>query len=390
MNFRKKQGFNLSEIGIGCYALSGAYGYKDPQVFTKILRRAFDLGINFFDTADTYGDKAEEILGAALKPYRDQVYIATKVGIREGVQPRLTKQYVKQACENSLKRLDTDHINLYQIHFDDPTTPVEETVQALESLKTAGKIWKYGVGHLPIEKMKSYATRGDIFSAMFELSAVSRDSRQEIIPFCQKSDLAGIAFSVTGRGILTGKLNSDVTFQAGDIRILDPLFQRERFESALKITQEITKIGKMYGKTPVQVAINWVLAQPMIICALMGASSIAHLEENIGGGGWQLDANTLKELDDLFEQENQLLEVQQSKVIRNLLNQALNPDPMQAFTDLIYIIETAVLLKIVKEAEFLPLFIELFEFRDDLNVKSMSEFQRIHKNLREKILESIH
>jgi Predicted oxidoreductases (related to aryl-alcohol dehydrogenases) len=140
MKYRKHKDFTVSEVGIGCYALSGAYGAKDVKEFKQMLDHAHDLGVNFFDTADTYGN-AERILGETVKPYRDDVHIATKVGVKgegegEGrdVKPDLSGKYVKFACEQSLKRMQTDYINLYQVHFDDPDTSIEETVDALEIL----------------------------------------------------------------------------------------------------------------------------------------------------------------------------------------------------------------------------------------------------------------
>jgi len=142
VKYRKYKDFTVSEVGIGCYALSGVYGAKDVKKFKQMLNHAYELGINFFDTADAYGD-AERILGEAIKPYRKDVYIATKVGIKEGLKPTLSGKYVKTACEKSLERLQTDHIDLYQVHFDDPDTPVEETVGVLEELVSDGKIGHY-------------------------------------------------------------------------------------------------------------------------------------------------------------------------------------------------------------------------------------------------------
>jgi aryl-alcohol dehydrogenase-like predicted oxidoreductase len=385
MEYRKNQEFTFSEIGIGCYALSGVYGTKDNNVYIRMLQRAYELGINFFDTADTYGDAAEEILGIAIHPFRDDVFIATKVGIRDRGQPYLSSSYVRKACENSLKRMKTEIIDLYQIHFDDPNTPIEETVNALDGLVSEGKIRRYGLGHLPIDVMKEYTEVGNPFSVLMELSAAAREAREAILPFCREAGLAAISFSITGRGILTGKIRPDVTFEAGDIRILDALFQRERFESALRITEEFKLIGLSYNKTPVQVAINWVLAQPGIMCGLCGPSTILHLEENLGGSGWQLDQDTLKRIEDFIERENRLLVHKQGKILRQLLKNKLNPDPMQAFTDLIYMIETAVLLKFVEESTLLPTFIELFGLRDSINTKSMGKLQRIHQSLRDQI-----
>ena len=145
MEYRTHRNETLSEIGVGCYALSGAYGKVDPEQFDGMLRRAYELGVTVFDTADVYGP-AEEVLGQAVASCRDQVWIATKVGGRADATPDCSAEHVIASCEASLHRLRTDHIDLYQVHFDDPGTPVEETVETLERLRSEGKIRHYGVG----------------------------------------------------------------------------------------------------------------------------------------------------------------------------------------------------------------------------------------------------
>jgi len=172
MRYRAHRGERLSEIGIGCYALGGAYGKKDPEQFIGLLRRAYELDVTFFDTADVYGP-AEEILGRAVAPFRDRVWIATKAGASPDGKPDCSREHVLSSCEQSLRRLQTDYVDLYQIHFNDPNTPVEETVGALEKLRAAGKIRYYGVGHLPLPRMEAYFATGDVFSALVELSAAA-------------------------------------------------------------------------------------------------------------------------------------------------------------------------------------------------------------------------
>ena len=308
--YRKHKDFTLSEVGIGCYALSGVYGKKDVEEFKQMLNYAHDLGINFFDTADAYGD-AERILGEVIKPYRKDIYIATKVGIKKNVKPSLSGKYVKAACEKSLKRLQTNHIDLYRVHFDDPDTPVEETVGVLEELVSDGKIRYYGVGHLPIERVETYCKIGNVFSVLMELSAVARNSREKLLPLCRTYGVGAIAFGVTGRGLLTGRFQKRKVFEPGDIRNMDPLFQRERFQSGLRVAEKLAKVGRGYGKTPAQVAIAWVLSQPEVICAFTGPSTIGHLEENIGGSGWLLSLEDLKDLELFFKQEDVWLEREQ-------------------------------------------------------------------------------
>ena len=173
MNYRTHKNLSLSEIGFGCYSLSGAYGTVDIESYRRTIYRAYELGVNFFDTAEGYGN-AEHLLGDTVKSFRDKIHIATKVGVKDGFKPNLSREYVVSACENSLNALRTDYLDLYQIHFDDPTTPVEETVDALDGLVHQGKIRYYGLGHLPLPRMEAYIEFGNPFSLLIELSAVAR------------------------------------------------------------------------------------------------------------------------------------------------------------------------------------------------------------------------
>ena len=384
MEYREHQGWAVSEVGIGCYALSGAYGTKDPQEFARMLDRAHKLGVNFFDTADAYGD-AEGILGQAIKPFRREVYVATKVGVQEGGRFDLSPAYVKAACEQSLQRLQTDYIDLYQVHFDDPDTPVAETVGALEGLASEGKIRRYGIGHLPLERVKTYLTTGHVFSVLTELSAVARASCEELLPLCQAHSVGVIGFSVTGRGILTGKIKERPVFEAGDIRNVDPLFQRERFKSALRVAEKLGELGRRYEKAPVQAAIAWVLSQPGVVCALTGPSTIPHLEENLGGSGWRLSSQDLGDLERFFKREDaRLLEKDRASVER-ILSEPLPPDPSQAFKDLVYVIETAILLGLTTEEKVMPTFMTLYGMRDSLDENAGPRLEEIRRQLGELI-----
>jgi aryl-alcohol dehydrogenase-like predicted oxidoreductase len=378
MDFRQHKDFIISEVGFGCYGLSGVYG-KEPQDYEHTIQKAYELGINFFDTAEAYGG-AEEILGEVVQPFRGEIYIATKVGVREGMKPDLSPVYVKEACEQSLKRLNVDYIDLYQIHFDDPETPVEDTLGALESLVEKGLVRHYGVGHISADRVNEYNEKGSLFSILMELSAVARHSLHELLPLCRKNNLAAIAFSVTGRGILTGKIGESTAFSQGDIRRLDPLFKRERFESALKTLELFKSLGAKYGKSPVQVAIAWVLNQPGVVCALTGPSSLEHLEENIGGSGWHLEEPDLKVLEHFFIEEDTRLASEQKVSIRSLLTGPSPADPNMAFQDLVYVCETAILIGMASEAEVIPIFRDLFALRDTLESEevrlNLKDFQR--------------
>jgi aryl-alcohol dehydrogenase-like predicted oxidoreductase len=374
MDYRLCKGVEVSEVGIGCYSLSGVYGKKDVITFKKMLNRAHELGVNFFDTAEGYGN-AERVLGETVKSYREDVLIATKVGVKEGVKPNLSGAYIKNACEESLTQLQTEYIDVYQVHFDDLETPVEETVNALDTLIDEGRILHYGLGHLPGEKVEEYCKKGNVFTILMELSAVSRHSRKTLLPLCSKYDTGGIAFSTAGRGILTGRIEQP-EFDSGDLRDIDPLFQRENFQSGLRIVEKFKELGKEYNKTPVQIALAWVLSQKGIICALTGPSTIPHLEENLGGSGWSLSSGHLQELETLFIQEDTWLQKEQLSSVQKILSEELPGDFSKAFADLVYVVETIITQGLVEEKDVVPLFYELFALQkthDSVKLKIIQE-----------------
>jgi aryl-alcohol dehydrogenase-like predicted oxidoreductase len=349
-----------------------------------MLRRAFSLGVTFFDTADAYGD-AERILGEVVHSYRDEVIIATKVGIREGLTPNLSKEYVLAACDRSLQQLQTDYIDLYQVHFDDPATLVEETVDALEELVHDGKIRYYGLGHLPGDRVETYCRVGKPFSVLLELNAAARVAREHLLPLCRRYKVGVIAFSTTGRGLLTGKIRQDTVFSPEDLRRMDPLFQRERFQSGLRIADRLAALGKEHGKTPAQVAIAWVLTQQGVISALTGPSSIAHLEENVGASGWTLSTRALATLERLLAEEDARLKEEQQASLRRILRTALPHDPAKALVDLVYVMETAVELHCIGEEDVMPIFRDLLPMRGALNKASLAKLEGVRNQLAELI-----
>ena len=383
MDYNDFKGMKISKIGMGCYALSGSYGSVDKSHYKKVLKKAHDLGVNFFDTADTYGDEAEEILGEVVKPFRDEVYISTKVGIREGVKPNLSYDYVKKACQDSLDRLQTDYIDFYLIHFNDPENPKEETIKALEELKDEGKIRHYGVSHISKDNLKEYLDKGNVSVAMMELNAAARTAKNELLPLLKQYDTGGLAFSVTGRGILTGKYGSRPDFEEGDLRRIDPLYKRARLESSLRILDKLKGIGKKYDKTPVQVAIQWVLSQPGIVCALTGPSKIEHLEENIGGSGWTLSADDFDELEYFLEQEDIRLEKEEPSLVKEILYDPLPDDKSKAYTDLIYAIETAITHEMMEQDQVMPYFRRLLSLERSPEGLEKEQLEEVQVKLRD-------
>jgi aryl-alcohol dehydrogenase-like predicted oxidoreductase len=381
MQYRVHRGEKLSEIGLGCYALSGAYGKKDPESFIGLLRRAYELGVTFFDTASIYGP-AEEYLGRAVAPFRDQVRIATKVGARDDGRRDCSAEQVLASCEQSLRRLGTDRIDLYQVHFDDPDTSVEETVSALEQLRAAGKVRHYGVGHLPVPRMAAYFSAGQVFSTLAELSAAARSAQKQVLPLCRASGVGLIAFSTTGRGLLTGRIGPQPVFEEGDLRRIDPLFQRERLASGLRIAQRLRALGARYGKTPAQAAIAWVLAQPGVVCALTGPSTLPHLEENLGGSGWTFSEEDQAALEQFLGEEDAHLRREQMANVQAILDQPL--PPTSAFADLVYLLETLVEVELTAEHEVLPVFQQLWALRGRHDAAALEQMQEIQAGLRKR------
>lgn len=368
---------------MGCYGLSGAYGRVDRESYRKTLQRAYELGVNFFDTAQAYGE-AESFLGQVIRPFREKVYLATKVSGKEGLKPDLSKVAVRAACHESLRKLGTDWIDLYQVHFDDPDTPVEDTVAALDRLVCEGKIRHYGVCHLPVQKIRKYLACGDLFSILMELSAVARNSRDNLLSLCHEHHLAGLAFSVTGRGGLTGKFDQQAGFEPGDIRRMDPLFQRERFESLQRVAKKFAEIGKGYGASAVQVAIAWVLAQEGIVCALTGPSRVAHLEENVKACELQFKPEDLRMIEAFLEAEDAAMAGRQRETIQAILTRPLPASSEAAFNDLVYVLETAVLIGLIEEDAIVPVFRELLSLRnmvDDLGLAILEDIQARVKKL---------
>jgi aryl-alcohol dehydrogenase-like predicted oxidoreductase len=386
MRYRELRGLKISEVGVGSYSLSGAYGRKETGKFATMIGRAHELGVNFFDTTHVYGD-TERILGEALKPFRDDVIIATKIGMRDRSIANLSREHIKRSCEESLERLKTHYIDLYQVHFDDPATPVEKVVDALEELVDKGKIRRYGLGHLPALKVEAYCEAGDIFSVLMELSPVARVSIRNLLPTCRKYGAGAIAFSTTGRGLLTGKIHRGTKFEEGDIRNVDPLFQRENLASGLRVADGFRELAERYGKTPAQAAIAWVLSHPEVTCALTGASNIPHLEENLGASGWSLTQEDLRSLDAFFEAEDKRLRHEQVVAVKRILSEPLPAENATAFSDLIYLMETAMSLGLAAEEEIVPVFREIWAMRKNLGEDIHSKLVAIQSTLRKIIRE---
>lgn len=348
----------LSKLGYGCYALGGAYGNKvDVSRAIELIHLAYDLGIRFFDTADQYGTEA--ILGKAVRPFRSQVALATKVGAGSG----LDRKNILASCDASLKRLQTDYIDLYQIHYDDPSVSVAAVVETLELLKSQGKIRSYGVGHLPLDKTLQYLELGRPQTVLAEMNAASLERYRELRPLQQDHDFGIIAFSVTGRGLLTGKIPSVPHFPGSDIRRLDPFFKRGKLASGLRIKDKLAEIGRRLNATPAQTAIAWVLGNPGVAAALTGPTDPQHLRENCAALDLNLDSSWQQEISEFIRQEGELLQTQITKEIQSIIHAPLAAGK-KAREDLIYVLEHGIENGLIPYETGVDLFTQLLQLRD--------------------------
>ena len=304
-----RSGLTVSALGLGCMGMSDFYGTQDDAESLRTLHRAVELGVTFFDTADMYGPfKNEELLARAFKGKRQNVLIATKFGIvrdpndpaRRGVNGR--PEYVKAACEASLKRLGTDYLDLYYQHRVDANTPIEETVGAMSRLVEAGKVRYLGLSEAAPATLRRAVATHPIAALQTEYSLWSRELEDEILPTCRELGIGFVPYSPLGRGFLTGQIKQFDDLAADDYRRFSPRFQGDNFQKNLDLVARITDLARQKRCTAGQLALAWVLAQGDDVVPIPGTKRVAYLEENLGALAIGLSADELAQLADIAPQ----------------------------------------------------------------------------------------
>lgn len=285
----------------------GDFNGKDEESIATI-HRALDLGVNFLDTADVYGTgHNEELVGKAIRDRRSEVFLATKFGLAWG-KDRLPQdvngkpEYVREACEASLRRLGVDAIDLYYLHRVDPNTPVEETVGAMAQLVQQGKVRFLGLSEVSAATLRRAYSIHPITALQSEYSLWTRDVEAEILPTCRELGIGFVPFSPLGRGFLTGQIKSTQDLTEDDMRHKLPRFQGDNFQRNLELVQRIEEIATEKGYKPAQLALAWVLAQGDNIIPIPGTKRQTYLEENIAALDLVLSEDDLKRIDEVVPQ----------------------------------------------------------------------------------------
>ncbi|MCP3853550.1 MAG: aldo/keto reductase [Actinomycetia bacterium] len=303
-----------SAIGFGTWEMSTTmYGSIDVTEAARAVNAAIDAGITLFDTAEVYGPfHSEELLAKALGKRRDQIILVTKVGFQyddmKVTGTNSQPEHVIARTDSCLERLDTDVIDLMLIHWPDHDTPIEDTMGALEQLKTDGKIRHYGVSNFNVEMMETCQQHGSLAANQVGYHMFDRRMEAEVLPWCHANDVGYMSYGSLGFGLLTGAFTADTTFEKGDWRARGgafglPLFEAEPFAQEVRVADRLVELAKEHDKSLAQMAISWVLGHEAVSVALVGMRNEHELNENVAATEWKLTDDIRAQIDQVFADE---------------------------------------------------------------------------------------
>ncbi|KMQ61842.1 aldehyde oxidase [Chryseobacterium sp. BLS98] len=293
----------ISALGLGCMGLSFGYGkVTEKQEAIQLIRTAFENGVTFFDTAECYGPFTNEALvGEALKLFRKDVVIATKFGFEDGDSTKgldSSAARITKVVEDSLKRLQTDYIDLFYQHRVDPNVPIEDVAGTVKDLITEGKVKHFGLSEAGVETIRRAHAVQSVTALQSEYSLFYREPEKEIIPTLEELGIGFVPFSPLGKGFLTGAINEETKFEDSDFRNIVPRFSEENRKANQALVDLLKSIAMEKEATPAQVALAWLLAQKSFIVPIPGTTKLHRLKENIGGADLKLSSQDLSEIED--------------------------------------------------------------------------------------------
>lgn len=298
-------GLEVSAIGLGCMGMSHGYGTPgDKQEMISLLHSAVEKGVTFFDTAEVYvygSDNNEELVGEGLKPYRDKIVLATKCGIKmvDGKQVVDGKpEGIHKSIEGSLKRLQTDYIDLYYLHRVDPNVPIEDVAETMKDLMKQGKIRHWGLSEAGVQTIRRAHAVCPLAAVESEYSMWWREPEKELIPTLEELGIGFVPFSPLGKGFLTGQFDKNTKFGEGDLRPIYPRFSAEAMEANQILVDFVKNFAKEKNVTPAQIALAWILAQKPWIVPIPGTRKLERLEENLGGADVKLTPKDLARINE--------------------------------------------------------------------------------------------
>ena len=300
----------LSEIGLGTWAIGGpwdwGWGAQDDQESIRTIHKALDLGINWIDTAAVYGlGHAEEVIAKALGDLREEIYLATKCGLiwdsRGRVRNDNRPESIFREAEVSLRRLNTDYIDLYQIHWPDPNTPVEDSWEAMLRLQEQGKVRYIGVSNFDVPLLEKCNAIAHVTSLQPPYNLIRREIEEDILPWCKVHQTGLVVYSPMQSGLLTGKFDPS-RLAKDDWRRKSPFFREPQLGKGLRLVEELKPIAEKYGKTLSQFSIAWVLMNRTVTSAIVGARHPEQVEEIAGGAGWKIKQEDMKRIEQISEE----------------------------------------------------------------------------------------